>query len=113
MSEMRLPERNDQPPPPKPRRREESYALPLGIAIGAVIAMFGGALIAFGITGNRGGSVWAMASPAILGVLLGVAALLMGRPRLAVGIFLGMALIVAAVLLLVAACFGLVVSASR
>lgn len=98
---------NEPDPPPLPTdTHPPERALGAGIARAWLVMIIGEFLI--GVTGNISLILGGMLLPPLTILIWGIVALTRGDKRLGKGLLLGLASIFAVVLLLVAACFGLV-----
>lgn len=120
MNEMRFPEvPQSAPPPPEPQPPREAGSLALGVALAWIINVVGGA-IAVGIVllllRHPGSAVSPLIAlgwiPLAASIGLGVWMILKGPRRTGIGIFIGIGSIWAVQLLLMAACFGLLIAFS-
>lgn len=105
MNEMRLPEQSRSPPPqppPMPAAAPKESLLK-GVAIAFAITWGGEALAV-----QMAHSFNAFWLPPLLTVIIAVALLFTAKRRIGVGMLLGLLAMAALILLLVAACFGLV-----
>lgn len=121
MNEMRLPEQTERPAPLPPAPKPASTgSLALGFALAWLIIIVGN--IALALLSNFVSSLFsarpfifllpgALSLPELVAIGLAVWFIVKGRTRTGIGIFLGLASIVAVALLLVAACFGLFAAA--
>lgn len=117
MSEMRLPEQTEPPSPLPPAPKPASTgSLALGFVLAWAIVIVGNIALALFIgvasgllsTGRFNFFLPGFFSvPELVAIGLAVWFIVKGRIRTGIGIFLGLASIVAVALLLVAACFGL------
>lgn len=107
MNEMRLPEQpqssSPHAPPLPAAPRKQSLSLMKGLAIAWAITCGGGLLVLQ--TMNIFTALWL--SPVVTAIIA-VVLIFTGKQRLGVGMLLGLLSMAAVVLLLVAACFGLV-----
>lgn len=104
---------NDATPPPFDKSTpmpQSTGSLWAGIGLAWAIVLVGHALTAglFSSVGTSGVLVALLPSPEIAAVVLAIVLLVRGKRRTGLGIFLGLASIAAVILLLVAACFGLI-----
>ena len=119
MSEIHLPESSGTPTPPPPGKDPAAGSLLLGFALAWLITI-GGYIVLFGLLSaistifNPGALAFAglLVAIAPIAAVIGTAVRLLssGRRRTAIGLFLGLGSMVAIGILLVAACFGLMVS---
>jgi hypothetical protein len=108
MSEMRLepPTSAPQPPAPAPHEPEPSAgSLAAGVGLAWAIMIIGEVLVM--LTHNLSAILGGIVLPPLAIIVWGVVLLSSNKPRTGKGMFLGLLSIVAVVLLLVAACFGL------
>lgn len=108
MSEMRLePPTSAPPPPPLPPALDDASggSLAAGVGLAWLIMLVGEVLVV--MTGSVGGVLGGMFAPPLAIIVWAVVLLNRGKPRTGKGMFLGLLSIVAVLILLVAACFGL------
>jgi hypothetical protein len=108
MSEMRLepPTSAPSPPAPLPRDREPSAgSLAAGVSLAWAIMIVGEILVM--MTNNFSAILGGILLPPLAIIVWGVALLNGGKPRTGKGMFFGLVSIAAVLVLLVAACFGI------
>jgi hypothetical protein len=122
MNEMRLPEQSEPPPPalpPRPIPETGSLARGFGLAWLIIVAghviLFGLAVLLSSVSHGASGPAVAVAAlawflPELVTIAVGIWLLVSGRRRTGLGVMLGLASVWAVCLLLVAACFGVMVS---
>lgn len=122
MNEMRLPEQSEPPPPALPPRPiSETGSLTRGfslawlIIIAGHVILFGLAVLLSSVFHGASGPAVAVAAlawflPELVTIAVGIWLLVSGRRRTGLGVMLGLASVWAVCLLLVAACFGVMVS---
>lgn len=111
MSEMRLepPTSAPSPPPPVPHEPEPSAgSLAAGVGLAWAIMIIGEILVM--MTNNLSAILGGILLPPLAIIVWGTVLLNGDKPRTGKGMFLGLLSIVAVLLLLVAACFGLISS---
>ncbi|WEN13848.1 hypothetical protein PY254_11400 [Rhodanobacter sp. AS-Z3] len=107
MSEMRLEPPTSAPPPfPPDEPRPGGGSLAAGVALAWAVMIIGEMLIL--LTHSFGMMLGGMLLPPVAIVAWGLVLLNGSKPRTGKGLLLGLVSIVAVVLLLVAACFGLI-----
>lgn len=107
MNEMRLEPPNSAPsPPPLPHKPDRSAgSLAAGVGLAWAIMLVGESLVM--LTNNISALLGGILLPPLAIIVCGVILLNGNKPRTGKGMFLGLLSIVAVVLLLVAACFGM------
>ena len=107
MSEMRLEPPHAVPPPPGSREAEPSGgSLPAGVGLAWAIMIIGEVLVV--MTNHFGAFLGGILLPPVVIIVWGVILLRGNKPRTGKGMLLGLLTIAAVLLLLVAACFGLI-----